>query len=113
MKTKIISLIALLFLVGCSAVKLLPSTQSDVERGKATYPDLTMAQLEEGKALFQEKCTMCHGLKNPRKKDAAGWNKTVPIMVKRANKTEVRIDPKQQELITKYLVTMCNAPKAA
>lgn len=100
-----------LALVSCSA-KLLAPTQADADRGKAKYEGLTLASLNEGKELFQQNCSQCHGLKSPTSKTEEKWNKIVPIMVKKVNKKagKEELDAAEEQLILKYLVTMSTAP---
>jgi hypothetical protein len=50
MKNKILTIASILFLAGCS-IQLMTPTQSDVDRVKTKYPDYTLAELNEGKAL--------------------------------------------------------------
>jgi hypothetical protein len=109
MKNKIITTVSLLFLAGCASVQLLTPGQSDVERVKTKYPDYTLAELNQGKILYEENCGNCHSLKKPSSESEQEWNKIVPEMAKKADKKGIKIDPKQQELILKYLITMSTA----
>ncbi len=109
MKNLILVSAIIIFLASCAPVKLITPTQADVERVKVNYPDYNIAALNEGKLLFEQQCGNCHKLKNPTSKSVASWNKIVPRMVAKANKKEVKIDTKQQDLILKYLVTMSNS----
>ncbi|MDP9042331.1 MAG: hypothetical protein M3N30_10150 [Bacteroidota bacterium] len=107
---KSIVLIFILSISACS-VKLAAPMQSDVDRVTVKYPDYTLAQLNEGKALFQQTCNRCHALKNPKSRDETKWNEIVPIMVKKLNKKQGReeIDNAQEEKILRYLVTMSSS----
>src|SRR5664279_5768116 len=100
-------------LVACgSTAKLASSQQSDADRGAAKYPGYTLADLNNGRDLFQQNCNRCHHLKDPQSRNEAKWNKIVPVMVKKLNKKEgkIVIDDQQQESILRYLVTMSSAP---
>jgi mono/diheme cytochrome c family protein len=108
MKNKIIATATILFLAGCS-VQLMTPTQSDVERVKTKYPDYTLAELNEGKALYEQNCGSCHGLKKPSSEPEGEWKEIVPEMTEKANKKGAKIDARQQELILKYVITMSNA----
>ena len=106
----------IVFLMAVSAactVKLIPPTQSDVDRVSAKYPGYTLTQLSEGKALFEQTCNRCHRLKNPTSRNEAKWTEIVPSMIKKLNKKEnkVVIDDKQQESILRYVITMNAAGK--
>lgn len=111
---KSLVLFFLIALTACS-VKLAAPEQSDVDRVIAKYPGYDLAELNEGKALFQETCNRCHPLKNPRSRDENKWNEIVPIMIKRLNKKKGKevIDGNQQEKILRYLVTMSSSQTAA
>ena len=103
---------SVVLLAACGSTKLLTPTQTDAQRGAQTYPGYTLAQLNEGKSLFETKCTQCHGLKSPMKKGPDKWPGTVERMVKKASKSETKkISASEQESITKYLVTMSSASK--
>jgi mono/diheme cytochrome c family protein len=112
MKNKIIITAAVLFLASCATtVQLLSPGQADVDRVKAKYPDYTLAQLNQGKALYEQNCGNCHKLKNPSSEPEEEWNKIVPEMTKKANKKGANINAQQQDLILKYVVTMGSAGK--
>lgn len=108
---KLILSLCVFVLFSCSA-KLLAPTQADAERGMTKYEGLTLASLNEGKALFEQNCSKCHGLKSPTSRNEEKWNKIVPIMVKKVNKKagKEEIDAAEEQLILKYLVTMSTAP---
>ena len=57
---------ASLLLISCAGAKLATPTQSDVEYGKQKYPDLTLTDVNIGKANFEKLCTQCHGTKKPK-----------------------------------------------
>lgn len=96
----------------CSPKVLTTPSQADVNRVSSIYPDYTLAQLNEGKALYLAKCSMCHAVKKPTARTAEQWQKIVPNMTKKANKNEQNIDAKTEAEILKYLTTMCVAPSA-
>ncbi|HET7003222.1 MAG TPA: hypothetical protein VFI33_17990 [Puia sp.] len=106
------SLVLILFMsITACSIKLAAPEQSDVDRVIAKYPGYDLAQLNEGKALFQQTCNRCHPLKNPKSRDETKWNHIVPVMIKRLNTKEGKevIDSDQQEKILRYLVTMSSA----
>jgi len=109
MKTFIIPALFVLT-IGCATIKLATPEQADIDRSNK-FPDYTLAELQQGKVLYEQKCAACHKLKKPSSQTEIKWGKIVPVMTEKANKKSVMIDEKQQELILKYLVTMCSAPK--
>lgn len=106
MKKNILILVTVVLFVGC-AVKLVPPTQSDADRMQTKYPDYTLDQLNQGKAMYEQHCAECHKLKNPTKFTEAEWQKIVPIMAKKVNKKHPNtLDTQSQDLILKYVITM-------
>ena len=105
MKT-LISLFAIITLVACSASKLTGPSQADIDRISEKFPDYTLAQLNDGKMLYEKNCDLCHGMKSPKDKDEDGWRKIVPVMVEKVHKKGKELNSDQEELILKYLITM-------
>ncbi|NVK05517.1 MAG: cytochrome c [Flavobacteriia bacterium] len=104
---RILSLAALLiFIVSCGGLKLTTPTQMDVERMESTYPDLTVAKLIEGKGLYEDKCSRCHGLKDPIAYTPEQWQRITPNMANKARGRQIEISAEQEETIMRYLVTM-------
>ncbi|HEX4850777.1 MAG TPA: hypothetical protein VFV08_08230 [Puia sp.] len=112
MKKSLVVLLCIALFAACS-VKLATPQQTDIDRVATKYPGYSLADLNEGKSLFESTCNRCHRLKNPTSRNEAKWNEIVPKMIGKLNKKEgkVVIDDKQQESIRKYLVTMSSAPK--
>ncbi len=113
MKKTLLILFVIVFAACSSTFQLATPQQSDVDRVSSKYPGYNLAELNDGKALFQQTCNRCHKLKNPTSRNETKWNKIVPKMIGKLNKKEGKtvIDEKQQESILKYLVTMSSAPK--
>lgn len=104
-----IYMIAIVFLASCAAKKL-TTTEADAKRGAEKYPGYTLAMLNEDKKIYEEKCSNCHGLKNPKKKAAEKWPGTVKRMAAKAEKnSKKRMTETDQEAITRYLVVMSQA----
>jgi cytochrome c5 len=113
MKTKpIFFLFTLAFFVACNA-QLLTLTQADADRGAEKFEGTTIESLNQGKAIFEANCNRCHGLKKPSSKSEEQWNSIVPQMVKKVNKLAGReeINPRNQEFLRRYLVTMSSSIK--
>lgn len=102
---KILIPVLLVLAVACSK-KLTP--EAGVQKMTGKYPGYTLAQFQEGKALYEGNCGKCHNLKKPSELDETGWSKMVPPMVGKVNKKAgaTAIDEGKQELILRYLVTM-------
>jgi hypothetical protein len=95
------------FLTACS-VKVISPTQNDVDRVSGKYPGITLAELSEGKMLFESNCGVCHSLNIPRKKSEKQLTHIVPIMAQKVNKRAGKevLDSHKQDLVLRYLVTM-------
>jgi len=102
----------LMVLAACSTVKLVQPTQADADRGVQKYSNLTLADLNQGKTIYEQECALCHGLKNPASKNEDQWKKIVPNMVEKVNKKKgkVAIDQKSEEILLQYLITMSTVP---
>ncbi len=105
---KCIGAFAIVFLIACGSAKLLLPTQADADRGAQKFSGLTLAELNEGKSLYEMNCAACHGLKRPASQSEREWNKIVPEMVGKVNKEAGKevIDAHKQQVILNYLVTM-------
>ncbi len=105
MNKKLIIFLAVL-LPSCAA-KLMPPAESDLARVAAKYPGVTLANLQDGKRLYETKCTQCHGAKKPSSQTVEGWQKIVPGMAEEAKKKgKQEITAGDQDLILKYLIAM-------
>lgn len=113
MKRSFVAIVGfMLILAACGSVKLIQPSQADVDRGTQKYSNLTLADLNQGKAIYERECNLCHGLKAPVSKNEDQWKKIVPKMVQKVNrkKGSIAIDPKSEEILLQYLITMSTAP---
>jgi len=101
-KTLIFS--ALIFVFAACATKKVTVSLSDADASRAAskYPGASLASLQKGKALYEENCSKCHGLKSPTAYNEEQWGKHVKRMAPKA-----KIDKPTEELILQYVVTMC------
>ena len=98
---QILIMLSIAFLVSCASTSPMVPTQKDAERAAKEIPGITLADLNEGKAIFEQSCRKCHTLKKPFNKTDEEIKDAMPRMAKRA-----KIDEKQSELVYHYLVTM-------
>jgi cytochrome c5 len=102
MKKSILLSATLLVLVACASKKATISlTDTDASRAATKYPGASLATLQKGKALYEENCSKCHGLKSPTAYNEEQWGKHVKRMAPKA-----KIDKPTEELILQYVVTM-------
>jgi mono/diheme cytochrome c family protein len=95
MKTKSLQFFAsLLILVGTACAPAIytpsPSTVKD--------PTVKMEDLLAGRALYMDKCSSCHSLKQPKKFNAAEWNKILDKMAPKA-----KINDEQRKLVYQFV----------
>jgi len=89
-------LIALLFVasVACTTQLYTPS-----EKNVNKVAPASLAELQQGHDLFQNKCGKCHKLPNPAKHSKDEWTK---ILAKMAPKAKLSSD--QSDLVYKFVV---------
>ena len=109
---KIALLLFTILFAGCFSAKLIVPSQNDIDRVQVKFPNYTLSELNHGKALFEQNCGKCHGLKNPSSRSEDEWKQIVPRMSKKVNRKTEILDAKAQEDILRYLITMSTAPKA-
>jgi cytochrome c5 len=85
-------------------------TQADADYISAKMGATTIAELTEGNTIYTAECGVCHGLKKPSARTEDEWKSVVPRMVVKANAKagKTQINSKQEAMILKYLVAMCN-----
>ncbi|MEZ4830039.1 MAG: cytochrome c [Bacteroidia bacterium] len=102
-----------IILTGCFSAKLITPVQADVERVQSKFPNYSLADLTQGKTLYEQHCGSCHGLKKPSSRTEEKWETIVPKMAVKANKKYPNsLDADSQEKILKYLITMGSATAA-
>lgn len=90
-----------------SSGKVSGLTEADVARVQSKFPGYTLADLKEGKELYENNCALCHGLKKLNSQTEEGWRNVVPPMVKKANsKVTNKLDAAAEEKILRYVITM-------
>lgn len=77
-----------------------PSAETMLATAQKRWPDATMAQLDEGKQIFNGQCTKCHGAKKMSSGDEAKWEKDINRMAPKA-----RISDDQKEKLKRYVFT--------
>jgi cytochrome c2 len=102
-------LLGLLFLAACSS-KILSPTQADVDAMKETDPDLTLADLEAGKAAYKDYCNMCHGYYSPANYSEEQLEKIIPNMVGKVNEKSgsMVINDQMQRQLLQYALAVRN-----
>lgn len=106
MKVSNVFYLSLALVVSACGTTLLIPNETDVVRVSDKFSGYTLAELNEGKTLYEVNCQKCHGLKDPKKYTEEQWNKIVPPMAKKA-----KIDAQQEETIRKYVITMSGADR--
>jgi cytochrome c5 len=108
----ILSLSIIGLLIACAAPKNTPTTNetavilSDLEKGQKLYSGYTQANFDDGKNLYDSKCSTCHAAKAVKSKSPNEWKEIVPNMSALSNKKGKAISADEELLITKYLVAV-------
>jgi mono/diheme cytochrome c family protein len=84
---------------GCAA-GLPPVTKLQAERASERWPGTSVAQLEQGRVLYQGRCGNCHQLFSPGHFPEQRWRVEIAEMRERAHLTT-----DQENLIFQYLAT--------
>jgi hypothetical protein len=92
MKTTII-IILVLTLVSCTTKLYIPS-EANVNKREAA----SLAELQQGKEIFSNKCGRCHKLPKPEKHMPEEWTKILEKMAPKA-----KLTPDQKALVFKYV----------
>jgi len=98
---KIMIAASLSILVACATYKPVVPTQTDADRAAQKYPGITLADLNKGKAIFEERCKKCHSPQRPFNKSEAKVIKALPRMAKKAH-----LDSEEEKLVTQFVLTM-------
>jgi hypothetical protein len=98
---KALMLVSITLIAACSSYKPIVPAQSDADYAAQIIPGITLAELNQGKAIFEESCHKYHSLKKLFTKSEDEIKSALPKMAKRA-----RIYSKQEDLVLKYLLTM-------
>jgi cytochrome c5 len=103
---KTLYIITLILFAACSS-KLYTPTQADVVNVSSKFPNITLVQLQEGKANYEKYCGSCHSLYKPTDFDEPKWRHEVPDMARKMKrKQNIDLDAATQDNILKYLITM-------
>jgi mono/diheme cytochrome c family protein len=88
--------------IGCAAA-LPHATEADAARVNATFPSATQPQLEQGRALYVERCAGCHQLREPASETPLAWPGLVAEM---QSDHGVHLTSDEEQGIVAYLVSI-------
>jgi cytochrome c2 len=103
---KTLVIIALVGLAACASQKMLTPTEADATAAASKFPGTTLADLQEGKTLYEANCQKCHGLKNPQKFTETQLDQIVPSMAAKA-----KVDKATETKIHHYMVALSQRKK--
>jgi mono/diheme cytochrome c family protein len=102
--------IAVLFtaalLAACGGPAMPEPTVADASRGSARFPDLTLAELQQGRTLYLSRCGSCHALKRPAELSPEQWRTEVDDM---RNNNGVTLSDAEARAIVRYLAVAATA----
>jgi len=98
---------SLSLVVACGAAKILEPTEINAAQAKSTFPEVTLADLQAGKNIYQQHCGGCHPHKKITKFSETQWREITPKMVGKTNKKFNNvINAAGEAQLLQYLVTM-------
>ncbi len=89
-----------------AARPFLSRRRPDLSRGVATFPDLTLAQLNRGRTLYVSRCGSCRVLLRPAELSASRWQEEVEEM---RTKNGVKLSDDEAQAIVRYLSVAASA----
>lgn len=97
----------------CTATKVLVPTETDVARINSQFPDVSLAELSNGKVLYEQNCNRCHSYKRLAGWSETEWKEIMPEMTQKTNEKARKtiIDEKGEQQILMYILAMRNAPE--
>ncbi len=93
-------------LAACGGSAMPQPTAADASRGTAQFPDLTLAELEQGRSLYVSRCGSCHTLKRPSELAPQQWDHEVAEM---REKNGVELSDAEARAIVRYLTVAATA----
>lgn len=84
--------------LGCGRPWLPVATEADLTRAQARWPDVTVDDLNHGRALVLRRCSNCHLTPSPSERTAAQWPAQVAEMAERAG-----LQPAEHGPLTRYM----------
>lgn len=110
---KIVFILSLTILAACSTTRHATAKKATSEPEKpvvatTSEPAVDKTAITQGKALYEQHCGACHGLKNPNNYTEAQLVGIVPNMVQKTNRKagSTVIDTNKEQMILKYLASM-------
>jgi cytochrome c5 len=74
--------------------------KSELEIAQKRWTGTTTADLNEGKNIFDTKCTRCHGAKNIVTRSEESWNKAIDKMAPKA-----KLTAEEKDKLTRYILS--------
>jgi len=85
---------------GCAAALPRPSAAT-VTRAQGRWPDSSLAQLEQGRSMFVQRCSGCHALPLPDSRTEAEWKKVMDEMA-----AEAKLTPDERVLVERFVLSV-------
>lgn len=103
---KVILLATIVAVVSCTASKSAVPTQADADAAQQSFPGATLADLKNGKTLYEANCGLCHKLHAPADFDINAWHNVVPPMVQKVNQNQMKLNENDERLILMYVTSV-------
>ena len=94
-------LVFALIVAGAGCASALPRpTESDLRWARVRWPEVTLDDLQHGRAIYVNKCAGCHNLHRPDDFEPERWTVVLAKMGK-----EAKLNPQEQRSVARYLST--------
>ena len=93
----------------CGGSAVPEPTTADALRGSAHFPDVTLAELQQGRTLYVSRCGSCHTLKRPAELPSEQWQVEVTEM---RSKNGVKLSDAEAQAIVRYLALAAGSASA-
>lgn len=87
-------------LAACGGSPFPEPVAADTARATPLFPDVTLAELRQGRSLYLSRCGGCHALKRPQELPPEQWRVEVDEM---RSKNGVKLSDAEAQAIVRYL----------
>jgi len=92
-------------LLSACAAKISAPSEAQVKEASKYYAGITISDLNDSKALYENSCGSCHPLKKPSSRTEEQWRSIMPKMVVKANKKGYGIDKVKEDKLLAYVLS--------
>ncbi|HVE85648.1 MAG TPA: hypothetical protein VND93_22495 [Myxococcales bacterium] len=98
---RLATLAAAAFILGAGCASLPRPTAETAARAQARWPGSSLAELEQGRAVFAQRCSGCHSLPLPDSRSEKQWKAVLDEMGE-----EAKLTPSERVLVERFLLSV-------